>query len=119
MRRFFESLRPADLSAIHSVPDGIFLVRADRAQYRWHKRLAMTAGGELTSGQQLAHTLLLRQGLGRIKPMFPARTAVHAASSVWHCRGLTLRAEHCLKTGGLVGFVSATETLHNGPFYVL
>jgi hypothetical protein len=36
--RYFESLRPADLSAIHSVPDGIFLVRVDRAQYRWHKQ---------------------------------------------------------------------------------
>ena len=35
MRRYFESLRPADVSAIHSVPDGIFLVRVDRAQYRW------------------------------------------------------------------------------------
>ena len=29
---------PADVSAIHSVPDGIFLVRVDRAQYRWHKQ---------------------------------------------------------------------------------
>ena len=38
MRRFFESLRPADVSAIHSVPDGIFLVRVDRAQYRWHRQ---------------------------------------------------------------------------------
>jgi hypothetical protein len=25
MRRYFESLRPAVVSAIHSVPDGIFL----------------------------------------------------------------------------------------------
>jgi hypothetical protein len=32
--RYFESLRPADVSAIHSVPDGIFLVRLDGAQYR-------------------------------------------------------------------------------------
>jgi hypothetical protein len=38
MRRYFESLRPADVSAIHSVPGGIFLVRVDRAQYRWHKQ---------------------------------------------------------------------------------
>ena len=38
MRRYFESLRPADLSAIDSVPDGLFLVRVDRAQYRWHKQ---------------------------------------------------------------------------------
>jgi hypothetical protein len=30
MRRYFESLRPADASAIHSVPNGIFLVRVDR-----------------------------------------------------------------------------------------
>ena len=37
MRRHFESLRPADLSAIHSVPDGIFLVRVNWAHYRWHK----------------------------------------------------------------------------------
>jgi hypothetical protein len=38
MRRYFESLRPADASAIHSVPNGIFLVRVDRVQYRWHKQ---------------------------------------------------------------------------------
>ena len=38
MRRHFESLRPADVSAVQSVPDGIFLVRVDRAQYRWHKQ---------------------------------------------------------------------------------
>jgi hypothetical protein len=38
MRRYFESLRPSDVSVIHSVPDGIFLVRVDRAQYRWHKQ---------------------------------------------------------------------------------
>src|SRR5207237_10286636 len=36
MRRYFESLRPADRSAIDSVPDGLFLVRVDRVQYRWH-----------------------------------------------------------------------------------
>ena len=36
MRRHFESLRPADRSAIDSVPDGLFLVRVDRVQYRWH-----------------------------------------------------------------------------------
>ena len=36
MRRYFESLRPADRSAIDSVPDGLFLVRVDRAQYRWN-----------------------------------------------------------------------------------
>jgi hypothetical protein len=38
MRRYFESLRPADVSALQSVPDGIFLVRVDRAHYRWHKQ---------------------------------------------------------------------------------
>src|SRR5204862_6600392 len=36
MRRHFESLRPADRSAIDSVPDGLFLVQVDRVQYRWH-----------------------------------------------------------------------------------
>jgi hypothetical protein len=36
MRRYFESLRPADRSAINSVPDGLFLVRVDRVQYHWH-----------------------------------------------------------------------------------
>ncbi len=36
MRRHFESLRPSDRSAIESVPDGLFLVRVDRVQYRWH-----------------------------------------------------------------------------------
>jgi len=34
MRRYFESLRPADRSAINSVPDGLFLVRVERVQYR-------------------------------------------------------------------------------------
>ena len=34
MRRFFKSLRPADRSTINSVPDGLFLVRVDRIQYR-------------------------------------------------------------------------------------
>ena len=38
MRRHFESLRPGDASAIHSVLGGIFLVRVDRAHYRWHKQ---------------------------------------------------------------------------------
>jgi hypothetical protein len=38
MRRYFESLRPADLSAVNSVPDGLFLVRVDRAQYRYHRQ---------------------------------------------------------------------------------
>ena len=38
MRRYFEGLRPADRSAIDSVPDGLFLVRVDRAQYRWHRQ---------------------------------------------------------------------------------
>ncbi len=36
MRRYFETLRPADRSAIDSVPDGLFLVRVERVQYRWH-----------------------------------------------------------------------------------
>src|SRR5437016_5361334 len=36
MRRYFESLRPVDRSAIDSVPNGLFLVRVERAQYRWH-----------------------------------------------------------------------------------
>ncbi len=31
MRRYFESLRPADRSAIDSVPDGLFLVQIERA----------------------------------------------------------------------------------------
>ena len=36
MKRHFDDLRPADRSAIDSVPDGLFLTRVDRAQYRWH-----------------------------------------------------------------------------------
>ena len=36
MKRYFESLRPADHSAINSVPDGLVLVRVQGAQYRWH-----------------------------------------------------------------------------------
>jgi hypothetical protein len=39
MKRFFESLRPADPSIpIGSVPDGLFLVRVVHARYRWHRR---------------------------------------------------------------------------------
>jgi hypothetical protein len=34
MRRYFESHRPADLSSINSVPDGLFLVRVDHVRYR-------------------------------------------------------------------------------------
>jgi len=36
MRRYFESLRPADRSAITSVPDGLFFVQVHRVRYRWH-----------------------------------------------------------------------------------
>jgi len=36
LRRHFDDLRPSDRSAIDSVPDGLFLVRVDRVQYRWH-----------------------------------------------------------------------------------
>jgi hypothetical protein len=38
MRRYFESLRPSDLSAINSAPHGLFLVRVDQAKYRWQAR---------------------------------------------------------------------------------
>ena len=38
MNRYFESLRPSDVSALHSVPDGLFLVRVDQARYRWQKQ---------------------------------------------------------------------------------
>jgi hypothetical protein len=38
MRRYFESLRPADpRRALDSARDGLFLVRVARAQYRWHR----------------------------------------------------------------------------------
>ena len=36
MRRHIQGLHDADPSAIGQVPDGIFLVRVERAQYRWH-----------------------------------------------------------------------------------
>jgi hypothetical protein len=35
-RRYFESLRPGDCSAIDAVPGGLFLTRVEHAQYRWH-----------------------------------------------------------------------------------
>ena len=34
MRRYFESLRPADLCVLNSVPDRMFLVRVDHVRYR-------------------------------------------------------------------------------------
>ena len=36
MRRRFPGLHQADQSAASDVPDGLFLVRVERAQYRWH-----------------------------------------------------------------------------------
>jgi hypothetical protein len=36
MRRRFAGLHEADPSAADQLPDSIFLVRVDRAQYRWH-----------------------------------------------------------------------------------
>jgi hypothetical protein len=35
-RRYFESLRPGDCSAIDAVPGSLFLTRVEHAQYRWH-----------------------------------------------------------------------------------
>jgi hypothetical protein len=35
-RRYFESLRPGDCSAIDAVPGGLLHTRVERAQYRWH-----------------------------------------------------------------------------------
>ena len=37
MRRYFESLRPSDGSAIDSVRDGLFLVRVDRVQKPYYE----------------------------------------------------------------------------------
>jgi len=36
MRRRIQGLHDADQSAALEIPDGLFLVRVDRAQYRWH-----------------------------------------------------------------------------------
>ena len=36
MKRRFQGLHQADQSAACEVPDGLFLVRVQRAQYRWH-----------------------------------------------------------------------------------
>jgi hypothetical protein len=38
MRRRFQGLHQADQSAACDVPDGLFLVRVRRAQYRWHAK---------------------------------------------------------------------------------
>ncbi len=38
MSRYFETLRPGDRAAIDSLPDGLVLVRVDRADYRWHQQ---------------------------------------------------------------------------------
>jgi hypothetical protein len=38
VNRYVESLRPVDVSAFHSVPDGLFLVRVDQARYCWQKQ---------------------------------------------------------------------------------
>jgi hypothetical protein len=36
MRRRFAGLHEADRSAAHELPDGLYLVRVTKAQYRWH-----------------------------------------------------------------------------------
>jgi hypothetical protein len=36
VKRRIQGLHDADRSAIDPMPDGLFLVRVDRAQYRWH-----------------------------------------------------------------------------------
>ena len=36
MKRHIQGLREADRSAAGEIPDGLFLVRVDQAQYRWH-----------------------------------------------------------------------------------
>ena len=38
MRRRIAGLHEAALSAADGIPDGLFLVRVERAQYRWHAR---------------------------------------------------------------------------------
>jgi len=38
LKRRIQGLHEADRSAIGEVPDGLFLVRVQRAQYRWHAR---------------------------------------------------------------------------------
>jgi hypothetical protein len=38
MRRRIQGLHDADQSAADQVPDGLFLVRVERAQHRWHAR---------------------------------------------------------------------------------
>ena len=38
MRRYVAGLGRANSSPSHELPDGLFLVRVDRAQYRWHAR---------------------------------------------------------------------------------
>ena len=36
MKRRIQGLSETTQSVAHAVPDGVFLVRVDRAQYRWH-----------------------------------------------------------------------------------
>lgn len=38
MRRRFQGLQQADQSAASDIPDGLFLVRVQQAQYRWHSQ---------------------------------------------------------------------------------
>ena len=38
MRRRIQGLHEADRSAADEIPDGLFLLRVERAQYRWHRQ---------------------------------------------------------------------------------
>jgi len=38
MRRYVSGLNQASASPVEGLPDGLFLVRVERAQYRWHSQ---------------------------------------------------------------------------------
>ncbi|PYV53113.1 MAG: hypothetical protein DMG98_21945 [Acidobacteria bacterium] len=88
MRRYFENLRAADRSAIDSVPDGLFLVRVDRVQYRWHAQKPY---------YQIRFAVLERKPL-RSQPRWNFHPANPISTDIRNNRGAgrVFEAGHCL-----------------------
>jgi len=53
MKRRIQGLDETDPSAAGEVPDGLFLVRVERAQYRWHAKNPTTFSSSLSSSPSI------------------------------------------------------------------
>ena len=113
MRRRFQGLHQADQSVPSDIPDGLFLVRVQRAQYRWHaqKPFYLLRFGVLEP-QELAGATFS----GRVYCSFTALWKLH-----WFLRDFGYDAEllghdevEDRNLIGLSGVVKVSHTVLNG-----